>query len=203
MIAGLLLAAGRGARFGSGGAGKLVAPLGDEAVVRHAARALLAAPVDEVLVVTGVCAAEVAAALRGLHVELVHNERAADGIGTSVARGVAALAPAAEAVVIALGDQPFVPAEVFDVLVSTWRAGGAPIVAPSYGGARGNPVLFDRRLFPELLALSGDAGARSIIERDVSRVTLVDVACAMPDDVDTLADLERLRRHAVPASRHP
>ena len=193
MIAALLLAAGRGVRF-DGDAGKLVAMVDGAPVVRHAAVALLDAPIDRVFVVTGAAAGCVREALRGLELELVDNPRFGEGIATSVAAGVAALPREVDAVLIALGDQPFVPRDVLTALIATWRHATAPIIAPRYAGIRGNPVLFDRRVFPELLALSGDAGARTIVDADASRVAFVDVASAMPVDVDTLADLERARR---------
>lgn len=196
MIGGVLLAAGRGSRFSASGGGKLTAPLGDEPVVRHAARSLLGAPMDCVVVVTGADAERVRAALAAVDVVFVHNPRFAEGIGTSVACGIAALAPETAAAVIALGDQPFVAASVLRALVDAWQATGASIVAPRYAGLRGNPVLFDRRVFPELLALAGDVGARIVIERDPARVSLVEAEGEMPTDVDTPADLERLAGRA-------
>lgn len=192
MIGGVLLAAGRGKRFGAEGAGKLDASLGGEPVVRHAARALLDAPVERAVVVTGAAAERVRAALLGVDVVFVHNPRFDEGIGTSVACGIAALAPDTDAAIIALGDQPFIAPAVPRALVRAWRVTGLPIVAPRYAGVRGNPVLFARAVFPELLALSGAVGARVVIERDPARVSLVDVEEEMPGDVDTPADLDRL-----------
>ena len=75
---------------------------------------------------------------------------------------------------------------------------GKAIAAPRYRGARGNPVLFDRGVVPELLALSGDAGASAVIERDTGRVALVDFDIEMPRDVDTPEDYEALRSAVHP-----
>jgi hypothetical protein len=106
----------------------------------------------------------------------------------------------APAVLVALGDQPTVGAVIVDALVDAWRRGGAAIVAPTYAGERGNPVLFDRQVIPELAALAEDAGARRLISRDPSRVRLVAFPFAPPPDVDTPADLARLAAELARAS---
>ncbi len=196
MIIGVLLAAGRGERFGDAGGGKLVQSLGGEPLIRHAARALLAAGLDRVHVVLGANADAVRAALSGLDVRWVHNPRFAEGIGTSVAAGIAAVSHDADAAVIALGDQPLVREDVIRALVSAWESGGATIAAPSYDGVRGNPVLFSKAFFQELMSLDGDIGARSLLERHKSDVRLIPISRPMPADIDTAADLERLRPNA-------
>ena len=80
-------------------------------------------------------------------------------------------------------------------LLERHRAGGAAIVAPRYREGRGNPVLFTAAVFPELLRLTGDQGARAIVEADAARVALVPFDLPMPRDVDTPEDYESLRRH--------
>ena len=84
-----------------------------------------------------------------------------------------ALDRAVEAVVVLLGDQPFQGAEVIERLIAEYRATGNPIVVPLYAGRRGNPVLFDRSVFPELERQQGDQGAREVIAADPSRVASV------------------------------
>lgn len=202
-VAGVLLAAGQGTRFGGG---KLVVPLDGEPLVRHAAAMLVRAGVRELVVVTRPDDGAVEAALAEVlecgpgspvQARIVVNPRAARGLGTSVAAGIASLGPAAEAALVALGDQPRVPDAVPRALLAAWRGTGAPIVAPRYrGGVRGNPVLFDADVFRELARLDGDEGARTVIQRNADRVRLVDFDMAMPVDVDTREDLERFQRTA-------
>jgi CTP:molybdopterin cytidylyltransferase MocA len=97
-----------------------------------------------------------------------------------------------DAAIVALGDQPFVDAAVVRRLVSERGRTGARIVAPSYRGERGHPVLFGRETFAELLATEGDRGARDVIARAGAGVWLVEVDQAPPLDVDTPEDLDRL-----------
>lgn len=198
-VAGVLLAAGQGTRFGGGDGAKLVALLDGQPLVRHAAAMLVRAGVREIVVVTGPDPEPVTRALAGvvpsggpaLHV--VPNPEASRGLGRSVAVGIGALAPSVEAAIIALGDQPRVPDAVPHGLLTAWRGTGAPIVAPRYAGdVRGNPVLFDADLFGELRRLDGDEGARPVIRRSADRVRLIDFDIEMPVDVDTEEDFKKL-----------
>jgi CTP:molybdopterin cytidylyltransferase MocA len=105
---------------------------------------------------------------------------------------VAAVAPAAEALLIALGDQPRLPGNVIPALLEAFRSGGAAIVAPVYRGVQGTPVVFGAEVFTELLGLTGDAGARAIVRARPERVRQVHFDLPMPDDVDTPEDYARL-----------
>ncbi len=187
MISGLLLAAGTSSRFG---AQKLLATIAGESIVRLAAATLSRSGVDECVVVVGRDAEAVRLALLGLDVRFVENLDYALGIASSLRAGVAALNPRARALVIALGDQPRVPPGVTERLLAEWIASGAAIVAPSYHGERGHPVLFDARLFGELSILEGDVGARGVIARDPARVHTVEIGDAMPRDIDVREDLD-------------
>ena len=191
MVAAVVLAAGEARRFG---APKLAAPLGGRPVVRRTVERALASRAGAVLVVTGAGHEEVEAALAGLPVRLVRNPRWAEGLGPSLAAGIAALPPDADAALILLGDQPTVAPEAIDALIAAHERGERPIVAPRYRGEHGNPVLFGRAVFPELVALQGDRGARAVVERDAARVTLVPLDQSAPPDVDTPADLERVAK---------
>lgn len=190
MIAGLLLAAGGSSRFGSQ---KLVAPLGGVAVVSHSA-SMLASVVDRAFVVVGAEAGAVERALDGLGLVIVRNRRWRDGLSGSLRAGVASLPADADAVLVALGDQPLVARETAEAVVTRWRAGGASIVAPVFRGERGHPVLFGREVFTELARVRGDVGAREVIQRDPARVALVQIAESLPVDVDTADDLRRLTK---------
>jgi len=199
VIAAIVLAAGAGKRFG---AQKLVAPLRGHPLVRWAVMGAIAAGVDDVVVVVGHDAASVTAAVDGLPVRVVRNEHAAAGMSTSLAAGVRTLRPGTRAAFVVLGDQPSVPAEVFHSLRARYEKergkgegkGSVRVVVPRYAGERGNPVLFDAAVFPELLLVEGDRGAREVVTRDEKRLADVDFAFAMPADVDDRAALDAAER---------
>jgi molybdenum cofactor cytidylyltransferase len=189
-IAGVVLAAGLSRRMGRA---KLLLPLEGRPVIRITVESVLAAGVAPVVVVTGTQHRELAEALAGLPVTLVNNPAPEAGQAGSIRIGIRALPHDTEAVCIALGDQPFVPSRVMTALLAALRTTSKAVVAPRYRDGRGNPVLFRRETFAELLEVSGDQGARSVIERDPSRVALVEFDDPMPQDVDTPEDYRRLR----------
>jgi molybdenum cofactor cytidylyltransferase len=190
VIAGLLLAAGRGTRFGGD---KLLAPLHGRPVLFWSAAAIVT-EVDALYVVVPPAAEARAAALETIpHVVVEHAGRDA-GMASSIGAGINALPPDATAVVIALGDQPLVASAVVRRLVERWRQGGASAVAPRYRQGRGHPVLFDRALFGALSGLEGDVGARLLLESLGEAAALVQVDDAMPVDVDTPEALQALAR---------
>ncbi|HEU4563500.1 MAG TPA: nucleotidyltransferase family protein [Gemmatimonadaceae bacterium] len=191
MIAAVVLAAGASTRFGSQ---KLLAPLGGAPLVRRTVeRVLAAAGVGDVVVVVGHEGDAVRDALAGLPVRVVASPDYRLGMSSSLHAGVRALAPGTAAALIALGDQPTVTPAIIDALITEWRHTERPIVAPVYAGTRGNPVLFAAPLFPELLAVHGDVGARDVIARSPTRVATVAFDFPMPRDVDGVGDLEGLR----------
>lgn len=110
----------------------------------------------------------------------------------SLQTGLDALDAATQAVIIALADQPTISRSVVDSLVREWQTARADIVAPLYHGERGHPVLFNASVFPELKLLTGDRGAREVIERDPRRVRLLAIDSDVPRDVDTREDLAAL-----------
>jgi len=197
VIAGLLLAAGGATRFGSQ---KLLAPLADGVpLVRHTAMTLRYG-VDTMVIVVGSEADDVTQVLNDVDAVIVRNDVWAEGLSTSVQAGVRALPTEAAAAIVALGDQPFVDPGVIHTIVKQWKATGVPIVSARYAGTRGHPVLFDRTIFEELLQVTGDTGARGVIDREAARVAYVDVNAPMPADVDTPADLARLERDRARAA---
>lgn len=189
MISAIVLAAGEASRFGSQ---KLVASLGGVPLIRRTVENVLAAPVGEVVVVVGREAEAVRDALAGLRVRFAPNPQYREGMSTSIAAGIRSLGPAARAALIVLGDQPELAPEVVGALIRAYRETGKPIVVPVYAGTRGNPVLFDASIFPELLAVRGDRGGREVVGRDPARVHRVEFPFPPPRDVDTPADYEAL-----------
>ncbi|MEI2697404.1 MAG: selenium cofactor biosynthesis protein YqeC [Microthrixaceae bacterium] len=151
-----------------------------------------AGAVDEVVVVVGHRAGEVQAALGERPVRVVVNAHWQAGQSSSVATGLASLGPEVSAALFVLADQPEVAPDVLNRLVERHRQTLAPVVTPVYqGGQRGNPVLFDRRTFPELLALEGDTGGRPLIQRYGSQVAQVEIAAPLPQGIETMEDYRR------------
>lgn len=160
-VAGILLAAGTSDRYGD--RNKLLATHDGDPLVYHAARTLLDAPVDPVAVVVGHEADSVRAALAGLDVELVYNDDYASGQASSVRVGVDAVRDRASAVVVALGDMPFVTPASVERLVDAQAAGVGDALAAAHDGTRGNPVLFADSFFDALADVTGDVGGRELL----------------------------------------
>jgi len=190
VIAGLVLAAGLSRRMGQA---KLLMPVDGRAIVRHAVETVLAGGVDSVWVVTGPDVEPVEAALAGLEVQIVVNPAPEEGQAGSLRAGIAALPASVDAVLIALGDQPSLAPAIIPALLAARRTSPKLIVAPRYRDGQGNPVLFKREIFPELLRLTGDQGARPIIQKEPARVEWVELDLPMPPDVDTPDDYEKIR----------
>jgi molybdenum cofactor cytidylyltransferase len=163
-IAAVVLAAGRSTRMG--GPNKLLERVGARPLVRIAVEEALASRASEVIVVMGHQRTEVEKVLAGLPVRLVHNPDFADGLGTSLKAGIAAVSADADGAIVCLGDMPQVDASLIDRLIAAFDPDrGALVVVPTFQGKRGNPVLWARRFFPDLMAIEGDVGARHLIGR--------------------------------------
>ncbi|MGA6962899.1 MAG: molybdopterin-binding/glycosyltransferase family 2 protein [Xanthobacteraceae bacterium] len=184
-IAAVVLAAGRSTRMG--GPNKLLAEIARRPLVRIVAEEALASRADPVIVVAGHQRAEVEKALAGLRVRIVHNPDFAEGLGTSLRAGIAAVPADSDAAIVCLGDMPRVDATLMNRLIAAFDPDrGALVVVPTFEGKRGNPVLWSRRFFPDLMAIEGDVGARRLIGRyseAVAEVTVEGKAALI--DVDT------------------
>jgi len=179
-IVGVLLAAGRGERFGGH---KLLAPWHDGAAIAvAAARNLIDALPDSVAVLRP--GDEILASLLAAEgLRIVVNPNADGGMGTSLACGVAA--SEADGWVIALADMPAIrPATI--QAVAEALAAGAPLAAPVYHGQRGHPIGFARRFRAALAALDGDRGGRDILAQHSNELRLLEV-----DDPGVLVDIDR------------
>lgn len=188
----VILAGGRSSRMGTA---KLLLPLGAVPTVTHVARAAVATSLRPIIVVLGHQADQIRAAVMSLDVTFIVNPSYQDGQSTSLRAGLAALPRGVSGAIILLGDQPLVTAMQIERLVATAATSGAPIVAASYAGVRGNPVYFARSCFPELQAITGDVGGRGVVANHASEVALVE----MDDyeagfDLDEPEDYARLRR---------
>lgn len=179
MIAGLVLAAGAGERFGGP---KQLAPLDGRPLLEHVLAAMAAVPLDRTLVMLGAHADAILAAvpLHGAEPLVVEGWR--EGMAASLRAGVGALADA-EAVAIALGDQPLLAPEAVARVIAG-RDGTAPAVRASYGGVPAHPVLLERQLFGRVQALRGDAGARVLLAQASAKLVPCD-GLGRPDDVDS------------------
>lgn len=195
MISGIVLAAGFSRRMGRA---KLLLDWGGQPVIRRVVEQARDGGADDVVVVVGPRAAAIREALAGLRVRFVENPTPEAGQASSIACGLSALGPDVEAALIVLGDQPALPSEVIPRLIQTFRQTGKPVVAPVYRGVQGNPVLFAASVFPELMALTGDRGARVVVEKDPVRVAAIPFDLPMPADLDTPEDYRRLRPSGGP-----
>jgi molybdenum cofactor cytidylyltransferase len=192
-MAAIVLAAGRSTRMGS--VNKMLAEIGGKPLVRIAAEQAVASHAHPVIVVTGHEREKVEGALKGLPVRLVHNKNFAEGLGTSLKTGISAVPEEADAAVVCLGDMPQVDAALINRLIAAYDPErGALVVVPSIEGRRGNPVVWSRRLFPDLMGLQGDVGARHLIGNYAEAVVEVPVAGeAALTDVDTPESLSAVK----------
>jgi CTP:molybdopterin cytidylyltransferase MocA len=198
-VAGVLLAAGEGSRFGRS---KALVELDGQTLAERGVALLRAGGADPILVVTGAAPIQ----LSGTHA--VYNDQWRTGMGSSLRAALRALDPLPEeepdrasrafpadvgAVVVALADQPLVGAEAVARLIAAYRAGASVAVA-AYEGKPRNPVLVAREHWPEVVALAtGDTGARAFLRARPDLVTLVECGdTGSPDDIDTPADLIRI-----------
>jgi molybdenum cofactor cytidylyltransferase len=180
-IAAIVLAAGQSTRFGT--RNKLLAAMPDgRPMIVHTVANTMASMAWPVIVVTGHEAEAVERTLTGLRPGFVRAADYSEGLSASLRAGVGAVPAAAEAVLIVLGDMPFVTAPVIDALCAAYLGRpGSDVVVPVHGGVRGNPRIWGRRHFAALRALTGDAGARGLA-REVVEVPAPEMVLR---DVDT------------------
>jgi molybdenum cofactor cytidylyltransferase len=191
-VSAILLAAGRSRRMG---AFKPLLPFGETTVIRSCINNLLAGGVQDIVVVLGHRAAEVEASLTDLNqVHIALNPDPESEMSASIACGVNQLPLSAEAVLIALTDQPAIPAEVIRTIISEWRS-GAKLVIPQFEGRGGHPALIDLSFRSELLRLDPQRGLRSLFaanEKQLKRVSVNTDYIAR--DMDTWDDYRALHQ---------
>ncbi|EKV31767.1 hypothetical protein C882_3518 [Caenispirillum salinarum AK4] len=183
-VAALIPAAGASSRMGRD---KLAAQVAGRPMLARVADCLMGAGLDPLVVVCRGADDPRRAILDGRPVLWADNPAWADGMGTSIAAGVAALPEGLDGVAVCPGDMPLLTAS--DVMTVLAAFDGQRITAARHEGRRGHPVIFPTRLFPQLLALTGDAGARAVVGAEHDRLALVDAGPGCLVDVDTPADL--------------
>lgn len=173
-VAAVVLAAGRSTRMG--GPNKMLAELNGKPLVRIVTEQALASKASPVIVVTGHQADEVEKALQGLDVQFVRNPDFASGLASSVKAGIAAVPASAAGAMVCLGDMPLIDKRLLDKLIAAFSPErGSLIAVPVSGGRRGNPVLWSRRFFGELMAIDGDIGGRHLVDHHSEAVVEVPV----------------------------
>jgi len=191
-IAALLLAAGQSRRMG--GPNKLLAEIDGVPMVTRVAQRLLAARARPIIAVLGNQAEMVDAALGKLPVERVRNPEFAAGLSTSLKRGIAALPPDLDGVIICLGDMPLISGRHLDRLIAAFNPlEGRAIIVPTRRGKRGNPVLWSKRFFPEMAELAGDVGAKHLIGEHSELVAEVEMDDDVLVDIDTPEALDAFK----------
>ena len=192
-VVGVILAGGSSSRLGRP---KQLLPLGGRPLLAHTLDGAARSALDGLVVVLGHEADAIRRAIDfdAVGARVVLNSRYRDGQSTSLRAGLMALPRTAAAALFLLGDQPLVGPAIIDATIAAYRESGARIVMPAYDGRRGNPVLFDRALWPALLRIEGDQGARELIRTHAAEVVDVPIAGGhYTDDIDTEEDYERLR----------
>jgi molybdenum cofactor cytidylyltransferase len=192
-IAALILAAGRSSRMAP--ANKLLVEVDGAPMVARAVEAAKRSQAVATIVVVGNEAARVRQALAGSDARIVDNPDFAEGLSSSLRVGLAALPPDIDGVLVQLGDMPRVTAAHLDRLIAAFNPiEGRAICVPTHRAKRGNPILWDARFVPEMLALTGDQGARSLLGAHADQTCEVEMGDdGVLLDVDTPQALASLR----------
>jgi molybdenum cofactor cytidylyltransferase len=185
-VAGIILAAGKSSRMGKM---KLLLDVHGKPMLGHVVESALHSALDEVIVVLGSEHELILESIDFKGATVVFNPEFHKGQSTSLKAGIAAVGESCDAALFLLGDLPLVGPGVIDAVLQKRKATRASIVVPVFGGKRGNPVLLERSLFPMVLALEGDIGAREILTAHEDLIETVDVEHdGILLDVDTWED---------------
>ena len=190
-IGAVILAAGVSSRMGEP---KQLLRLGGKTLLEQVIDNARSAAVDEIVVVLGAAAETIREQVDLSKIKVAINSSYQQGMGTSLGTGLAASDPAMNAALILLADQPFVRPATLDRICEEYRRSHAQIVIPLYNGFRGNPVLLDRSVFPEVMALNGDVGCRAIFGNHLEGIVKLpvdDVGILL--DIDSKADFDKLQ----------
>lgn len=186
----VIMAAGASSRFGSN---KLLTPLQGRPLYAYPLRAVSESVFSSVTVVTA--CPPIAEAAKSLGFQITENAQPKKGISHTIELGLSSLSHC-DGVLFMTADQPFLSCCTLNKLAEAFRQQPGRIIAASSGGVRGNPCLFPKALFPELLALTGDTGGGAVIRKHPALLTLVEVPVRELADADTPEALEGLTRQA-------
>ena len=195
MVSAVVLAGGMSRRMG---VPKQLLRIEGKSLLEHTLANVRASAIYEIILVLGFAADEIEKEISPQGLKITRNESYQQGMGTSLRTGLAAVNPQSTAALIILADQPFVQPATLDRLIefhgsSKPESARPQIVIPTYHGFRGNPVLLDRTVFPELQGLSGDVGCRAIFgnhTEGIYRLPVNDAGILL--DIDSLEDLEKI-----------
>lgn len=189
-VAGILLAAGTSSRMGSN---KLLLELDGESVLRGAVRRALAGGLSPLTVILGHEPDEARREIEDLACRWALNPLYEQGVNTSLKHGVRAVPPEARAAMVLLADMPFVSPEMIAAMIARYRASAAPLVVSDYEGVNAPPMLYDRSLFPELLAMTGEGCGRKVVKSHRAEAEVLSWPAAALADLDVPEDYERLK----------
>jgi len=189
MISAILLGAGESKRMG---VDKLALAWKGKTILEHCFKTLLRSEVGELVVVLSGRSKGLKNLSQGQKARVVMNPQSQKGMGSSIRKGLQAISPRSDGILIALGDQPFVKTRTINALIHAFDREKKRIIVPSFHGKTGHPVIFHRAYKKELMGLKGDVGGRSIIERHREDVRVVRVkSIGVVKDVDTWQDYEK------------
>jgi molybdenum cofactor cytidylyltransferase len=181
----VILGAGGSSRFG---APKLVEHWQGKGILRQVVEKVLAPGIEPVVLVLGADYEQVSQAIVDLPIQIIHNSDWVEGQSTSVKAGLRAVEDRCEALIFVLGDMPAIEPGIIENLITTHRETFESVIAPQAGGRLGNPVLFDRRTFSDLMNLEGDRGGRALFDRYPPYPIEADEGVLF--DIDAQEDLE-------------
>jgi molybdenum cofactor cytidylyltransferase len=190
-IAAVILAAGMSSRMGEA---KQLLRLGEHTLLEHVLENVRASGVGDIVLVLGHAAETIVKSIAAKNLKVVVNDGYREGMGSSLRTGVSALPAEIDAAFIVLADQPFVQPDTLQSIMDRYRKSDAQIVIPMYKGFRGNPVLLDRSVFSEVMALTGDIGCRAIFGNHlegIAKVPVEDLGILL--DLDSKEDFDRLK----------
>lgn len=189
-IKALVLAAGFSSRMGRN---KMLLPFADSTVIESTAQAFLKSDLNGVAVVLGNEKEKIQQILAPYPIQFIENCRFAQGMSTSLREGIKCLMndPELDGVMISPGDMPFMKQETINFILEKFQETSYPIIIPQYQGKKGHPVLFARSLFPQLMEISGDMGARDVVRQNFKQCLLLEV-----NDPGILIDIDSPEEYA-------
>lgn len=190
-ISAILLAAGTSR--GMGNVNKLLVKIKGKSILRWSVENVLKSRAIEIFVVIGKDSNLMKKELEGLEVKILLNEKYLEGMSSSIKLGIRSVNSQSDGAIILMADQPNLQAETINCFIEKFYESHKKIIAAHYGNIVGNPVLFHRSLFNELLTIKGDVGARSVLKRHAEEIELVNVSEEEILDLDTPEDFQKLK----------